>query len=157
LRKDRVIKTFKVFPLFALLVLRIGLVANDQTAVLAARPSQEEPPLRLSEPTEAIVADLESYIPGYMREQGIPGVGIALIRDGEVVWTEGFGVANAIARQPVTPETAFEVASTSKVMTAYTALRLVDQGNLSLDEPLNVYLPEPLELPQNSGDRVKTV
>jgi CubicO group peptidase (beta-lactamase class C family) len=114
-------KTFKVFPLLALLVLLIGLVANDQTAVLAARPSQEEPPLRLSEPTEAIVADLESYIPGYMREQGIPGVGIALIRDGEVVWTEGFGVANAITRQPVTPETAFEVASNSKVVTAYTA------------------------------------
>jgi CubicO group peptidase (beta-lactamase class C family) len=136
-------KKFQVFPLLALLVLLITIVANDQTAVLAARPSQEEPPLRLSEPTEAIVADLESYIPGYMREQSIPGVGIALIRDGEVVWTEGFGVANALTRRPVTPDTLFEVASNSKVVTAYIALRLVDEGLLSLDEPLNDYLPEP--------------
>ncbi len=134
---------FKVSSLLALLVLLIGMVANAQTAALAVRPSQQESPLRLSEPVEAIVADLESYIPEYMREQDIPGVAIALIRDGEVVWTEGFGVANALTRQSITPETLFEVASNSKVVTAYIALRLVDQGLLSLDEPLNAYLLEP--------------
>jgi CubicO group peptidase (beta-lactamase class C family) len=112
-------KRFQVFPLLALLVLLITIVANDQTAVLAARSSQQEPPLRLSEPTEAIVADLESYIPEYMREEDIPGVSIALIREGQIVWTEGFGVVNAITRQPVAPETVFEVASNSKVVTAY--------------------------------------
>ena len=119
----------------ALLVLLIGMGANVQTATLAAKPSQQESPLRLSEPIEAIVADLERYIPEYMREQNIPGVAIALIRDGDVVWTEGFGVANVLTRQPITPETLFEVASNSKVVTAYIALRLVDQGVLSLDEP----------------------
>jgi CubicO group peptidase (beta-lactamase class C family) len=134
---------FKDSPLLALLVLLAGMVANAQTAALAAKPSQQEPPLRLSEPVEAIAADLESYIPEYMREQDIPGVAIALIRDGEVVWTEDFGVANTLTRQPITPETLFEVASNSKVVTAYIALWLVDQGVLSLDEPLNDYLPEP--------------
>ena len=137
----RSVLSIKASSLLALLVFLIGMVANDHTATLAARPSQESP-LRLSEPVEAIVADLESYIPEYMREQDIPGVAIALIRDGEVVWTEGFGVANALTRQPITPETLFEVASNSKVVTAYIALRLVDQGLLSLDEPLNTYLPE---------------
>jgi CubicO group peptidase (beta-lactamase class C family) len=145
---------FKVFPLLALLVLLIGLVADDQTAALAARPSQQEPPLRLSEPTEAIVTDLEDYIPDYMHEKNIPGVAIALIRDGEIVWTEGFGVANAITRKPVTPETPFEVASNSKVVTAYIALRLVDQGKLSLDEPLNAYLSEPWLPPSEYRDTI---
>jgi hypothetical protein len=56
-------KDIQSFPLLALLVLLIGPVANDQTAVLAARPSQEEPPLRLSEPTEAIVFSLEPTWP----------------------------------------------------------------------------------------------
>jgi CubicO group peptidase (beta-lactamase class C family) len=78
-----------------------------------------------------------------MREQDIPGVAIALIGDGETVWTEGFGVANAFTRRPITPQTLFEVASNSKVVTAYIALRLVDQGRLSLDGPLNAYLSEP--------------
>jgi CubicO group peptidase (beta-lactamase class C family) len=100
-------------------------------------------PLRHSEPVDAIVSDLESFIPEYMRAQNTPGVAIALIRDSAVVWTKGFGVANAITGKPVTSETLFEIASNSKVVTAYIALRLVDQGLLSLDEPLNVYLSEP--------------
>jgi CubicO group peptidase (beta-lactamase class C family) len=134
---------FKVSSLLVSLVFLIGIAANIQAETLPAQASQEELPLRLSEPVEAIVADLKSYIPEYMREQNIPGVGIALIRDGEVVWTDGFGVANVLTRKAVTPDTVFEVASNSKVVTAYIALRLVDHGLLSLDEPLNSYLPEP--------------
>ena len=68
---------------------------------------------------------------------------IALIRDGKVVWAEGFGVANTLTGEPVTADTVFEVASNSKVVTAYTALRLVEQGLLSLDEPVETYLAEP--------------
>ena len=128
----RIMMRFKVFSLFALLVLPIGMVANAQTAALAAKPSQQEPPLRLFEPVETIVAELESYVPEYMREQNIPGVAIALIRDGEVVWTKGFGVANMLTRRPITPETLFEVASNSKVVTAYITLRLVGQVNFCL-------------------------
>jgi CubicO group peptidase (beta-lactamase class C family) len=145
---------FKALSLLALLVFHIGMVMNAQTAALAVWPSQQEPPLRLSEPVEAIVDDLERYIPEYMREQNIPGVAIALIRNGEVVWTEGFGVANTLTRRPVTPETLFEVASNSKVVTAYIALWLVDQGVLSLDEPLNAYLPEPWLPPSQYRDTI---
>jgi CubicO group peptidase (beta-lactamase class C family) len=119
------------------------MVTTVQTATLAARPTQQESPLRHSEPLEAIIADLEGFIPEYMRDQDIPGVAIALIRDGEMVWREGFGVANAFTNQPIRPDTLFEVASNSKIVTAYIALRLVDQGLLSLDEPLSGYLPEP--------------
>jgi CubicO group peptidase (beta-lactamase class C family) len=136
-------KMLKFCSVLAALVLLIPMVANVQTATLSAKRSQEELPLRLSEPVEAIAADLESYIPGYMRDEKIPGVGIALIRDGELVWTEGFGVTNVFTRQAVTPDSVFEVASNSKVVTAYIALRLVDQGLLALDEPLNGYLAEP--------------
>lgn len=132
-----------LFSLLVLLFLLVGIVVNNQANMTLSKASQEALPLRLSEPVEAVVADLEAFIPDYMREQNIPGVGIALIRDGEVVWTEGFGVTNAFMREAVTPVTVFELASNSKVVTAYIALRLVDQGLLSLDEPLNAYLPEP--------------
>jgi len=76
----------------------------------------------MSEPLEEVVADLETFIPAYMDQEDIPGVSVALIRNGEVVWTEGFGVANALIKKPVTQETLFEVASNSKVVTAYIAL-----------------------------------
>ena len=133
----------KMLTRLALLAAVLGMVAYGQGTAFAATPPGQEPPLRLSEPIDVVIADLERNIPAYMREEDIPGLAIALIRDGEVVWTQGFGVANAITRRPVTPETLFEVASNSKVVTAYIALRLVDQGILSLDEPLNAYLPEP--------------
>jgi len=133
----------KILSLLALFAIVLGIVAYGQTVTLAATPSWQERPLRLSEPVEAIVIDLEKYIPEYIHEKDIPGVAIALIRDGKVVWTEGFGIVNTIITKPTTSETLFEVASNSKVVTAYIALRLVDQGRLSLDEPLNTYLPEP--------------
>ncbi len=140
------------FSLLVLLFLLVGSVVNNQADMTLAQSAQEALPLRQSEPVEAVVADLESFIPAYMHEQNIPGVGIALIRDGEVVWTEGFGVTNAFTREAVTPDTIFEVASNSKAVTAYIALRLVDQGVLSLDEPLNTYLPEPWLPPSEYRD-----
>jgi CubicO group peptidase (beta-lactamase class C family) len=143
---------YKVFSWLVVLVSLIGMLANDLTITLAKSLPQQEPPLRLSEPVEAIVADLEGYIPAYMAEQHIPGVTIALIRDGEVAWTGSFGVANALTRRPVTAKTVFEWASNSKVVTAYIALRLVDQGLLSLDQPLNSYLPEPWLPPSEYRD-----
>jgi CubicO group peptidase (beta-lactamase class C family) len=116
------------------------LACGGQTA---ASPTQREIPLRSAEPVDAIIADMERFILRYLRDEDVPGLSIALIHDGRVAWTEGFGVANAITGRPVTPEMAFEVASNSKVVTAYAALRLVDQGLLSLDEPLNACLGNP--------------
>ncbi|MCP3974538.1 MAG: beta-lactamase family protein [bacterium] len=111
--------------------------------VLAYQQIPEEPPLRHTEPLEAVVADLEEYIPIQLDSSRVPGLAIALVRDGQVAWAEGFGVANRITGTPVTPDTAFEAASISKVVTAYTALRLVDQGRLTLDEPLSDSLVTP--------------
>jgi CubicO group peptidase (beta-lactamase class C family) len=102
-----------------------------------------DPPLRLGEKTETIATDLDEFVPKYLQEQDIPGVSITLIRDHQAVWSAGYGVANSITKKPVTPDTVFAMASNSKVLTTYIALRLVDRGRLSLDQPLNSYLPEP--------------
>ena len=98
--------------------------------------SGQDPPLRASQPVETIASDLEGFVPRYMHDQKIPGVSVALVSDFRVAWKKGFGVSNAITRDPVTEDTVFEVASNSKVVTAYVALRLVDMGRLSLDNSL---------------------
>jgi CubicO group peptidase (beta-lactamase class C family) len=89
------------------------------------------------------VSDIERFLPEYIDSHQIPGVAVALIQDESVAWTRGFGVANAITKRPLTDESLFEVASNSKVVAAYIALRMVDQGMLDLDEPLNGYLNNP--------------
>lgn len=154
---------FKIFTLLTLLAMLLGLTACGTKAMpttteqkQTATPTEGalEPPLRLLEPVETVIADLEHYIPERMRKGDIPGLAIALIHDGEMVWTKGFGVANTVTGQPVTPETVFEAASHSKVVAAYTAIRLVEQGELSLNEPLTAYLSEPWLPPSEYGDQI---
>ena len=72
-------------------------------------------PFRSYEPPDSIITDLKSYIPERMSEGNVPGLAIALIRDFQVIWIEGFGVTNRITKKPVTIETVFEVASISKI------------------------------------------
>jgi len=91
-------------------------------------------------PTGEAIQKLESDIPVLLERSDVPGMSIALIRDGKVVWSKGFGVSNAVTKKPVTTTTIFEAASLSKPVFAYAVLRLVDEGRLNLDTPLNKYL-----------------
>lgn len=88
----------------------------------------------------SILTDLKKYIPEYRQNQNIPGVSIALVNDDTVVWAQGYGFVNSITKKSVNTNTLFEIASISKVVTAYIALRLVDEGKLSIDRPLLSYL-----------------
>lgn len=114
----------------------------------------QDVPLRVSEPVEVVIADLKSYIPARMKEAEIPGLSVALIRHNQIVWTEGFGVTNRLTGTPVTSKTVFEVASISKVITAYSALRLVEEGILSVDEPVHNYLKKPWLPSSDFGDKI---
>jgi len=137
------VRLFRVLSCALFFCLFAGFASGSSSSVAISVAPSDAPPLRLSESLGEVVTDLEGFIPEFMGEQRIPGLAIALIRNGEIAWQEGFGVANVITRRPVTADTLFEVASNGKVLTAYIALRLVDQGVLSLDAPLNSYLSEP--------------
>ena len=93
-----------------------------------------------SKSTSAAIASLEKDIPELMKLADVPGLSAVLIRNGKIVWSKGFGVQNAETKEAVTNETVFEAASLSKVVFAYGVLKLVDQGKLDLDTPLNKYL-----------------
>lgn len=97
----------------------------------------QQPPMA---PTNEAIRRLETDIPVLLEKSDVPGMSIALIRGGRVVWSRGFGVSNAVTKKPVTTNTIFEAASLSKPVFAYAVLRLVDEGKLNLDTPLNKYL-----------------
>ena len=90
------------------------------------------------EPTEVerTVNTLESSIPVLMEQARIPGLQIALIDDGVVVWEEGFGTTNSTGGDPVTTDTIFEAASLTKPLFAYAVLMMVDDGIIDLDQPI---------------------
>src|SRR5688500_8473746 len=70
-----------------------------------------------------------------------PGMSVAVVRDTQVIYAKGFGWADVEARRPVTPQTIFYNASTTKSFTGLAAVLLDEQGRLDLDAPLSRYLP----------------
>ena len=102
---------------------------------------QSPRPLQGSARLEEIVARLERSVPQWMKEGDVPGLSIALVRDGEVAWNHAFGVKNSRTKEPVADSTVFEAASLSKPVFAYAVMKLVDSGKFDLDKPLNQYLP----------------
>ena len=92
----------------------------------------------------AVVADLEAYLPQLITKARVPGLQVALIREGKIVWHGSYGVRSFKTGDPVTDDTIFEAASLTKPFFAYYVMKLVDQGVLSLDKPLLSYMPRTL-------------
>jgi CubicO group peptidase (beta-lactamase class C family) len=91
-----------------------------------------------------IVGELEKLIPRLMEESVVPGVSMAIVRDGKLLWRRGFGVKDSFTREPVDDDTVFEAASVSKTVFAYAALKLCESGVIGLDTPLAKYAPKPI-------------
>jgi CubicO group peptidase (beta-lactamase class C family) len=104
-------------------------------------PSPPTAPLKTHIEQAKLIARLEALLPQLMKEGEVPGLAIALIRDGEVVWHHGFGVKDSKTKDPVDDATVFEAASLSKPVFACAVLNLVDAGKFDLDKPLNKYMP----------------
>jgi len=71
-----------------------------------------------------------------------PGLSMAVVRDGKIVYSRGYGMANLEYGVPNTPSTIFHSASLSKQFTAFSIQLLAQEGKLSLDDPVRKYLPE---------------
>jgi CubicO group peptidase (beta-lactamase class C family) len=94
------------------------------------------PPLDRTK-TEAVDRILDAW----MKKSGIPGLSAAIALDGEVVWSHGYGIADVENSVAAKPETVYRSASIGKPITATAAMRLVEQGKLDLDTPVERYCP----------------
>lgn len=91
-----------------------------------------------------------------MRELKVPGVSVAVFRDGRVEWTRGWGVADVESGRKVERDTRFQAASISKPVAAAVALALVSRGRLSLESPINGHLNS-WKLPENEHTKTTPV
>lgn len=102
---------------------------------MSSRATQEDIP--------AAAADeqLDQELARLVAEHGVQTAGVGVIRNGELVWTGYYGEQSTGV--PASRETLFNVASISKVITTEAVLRLVDEGRLSLDEPMAEHWVDP--------------
>lgn len=89
-----------------------------------------------------VAKGITSTIETEMKENGVPGGAVAIVRDGEVVYQHVFGVRSAEEKVPVTAETLFRLGSTTKMLTSFVALNAAAKGELDLDASVGKYLPE---------------
>lgn len=91
-----------------------------------------------------------------MKHYGIPGVSIAVIHNHEIAWVKAYGVMDKESEEPVTTQTLFQASAMSIPVSAYGALRLVEQNKVGLDENINRYLKS-WKVPENEFTKDKKV
>jgi CubicO group peptidase (beta-lactamase class C family) len=84
---------------------------------------------------------IDRFIETYRDYYGIPGVSLALIKDGKLVYHKTYGVRNTMTGEKVDDETLFEAASITKPVFALAVEKLAERGVINLDRPLYEYLP----------------
>lgn len=85
---------------------------------------------------------VDDYLQAQMARNHIPGLAVAVVRKGKVVKLKGYGLANLEWEQPVRPDTAFQLASSTKPFTGALLLRLAEEGKLALDDSVLRFLPD---------------
>lgn len=86
--------------------------------------------------------NLAEWLDQLRKEWHVPGLGISVVRDGEVIFCEGFGRRDVEQGLKVTPTTRFAIGSTTKAFTCTAMAMLVDEGVLGWDTPIRNYLPD---------------
>jgi CubicO group peptidase (beta-lactamase class C family) len=92
--------------------------------------------------TGALPNDLDAYAARILREFAVPGLAVAVVKDGQVVWSKGYGVRKLGEAAPVDEHTLFGIASNSKAFTAAALAMMVDEGKLRWDDRVIEHLPQ---------------
>jgi CubicO group peptidase (beta-lactamase class C family) len=91
---------------------------------------------------DGVATKVDDYIRAEMQTQQIPGLSLAVIRNGEIVIARGYGMANVEHQVPVKPETIFQSGSMGKQFTATAVMMLVEEGKISLDDKITKYFTD---------------
>ena len=112
---------------------RLLLVAIIASAMVA--PSAQAPTRPPGTP-EAV----DAFVLAEMARMHIPGLSLAVVKEGKVVKAKGYGFADVERREPVTPETVFKIGSISKTLLATGIMLLAQEGKLTVDDPISKHL-----------------
>ena len=111
-----------------LLILTLGLLLCCETA-------------QLQETKDDKAKRVDQFFEQFSKE-GSPGAAVAIVKDGEIIYKQGYGLANLEYDIPNSPSTVFHIASVSKQFTCFAALLLAEEGKLSMDDDIRKYIPE---------------
>src|SRR5467141_734140 len=89
-----------------------------------------------------------------LTKAGSPGCALGVYRDGKILYSKGYGLANLEESVAITPQTVFDIGSTSKQFTAASILLLEQQGKLSINDDVRKYIPELPDYSKSGGTKI---
>jgi len=144
------------------LMLLIGSIpAADQISEepffdrLGSAPERQRSETSVTSVSNLDSTELDTYIERAMMTYNVPGVSAVIVKEGEIIWSGTYGMANIKFGIPVTDSTLFMLASVSKTVTGLALLQLWEAGEFDLDDDINDYQPFPIVNP-NYPDRTIT-
>ncbi len=111
----------------------IGVLLVTFVALSAIKPAYAQ---------SDFAGQVDHYLADQMEKDHIPGVSVAVVQNGQIVFAKGYGLANVELLTPATDNTVYELMSVSKQFTATAIMMLVEQGHVALDDKINKYLPD---------------
>lgn len=93
-------------------------------------------------PISAEADKIDDYVSAQMRQLHIPGLSLAIVRDGRITKAQGYGFANLELKSRATEETVYEIGSNTKQFTAAAIMMLVEDGKVHIEDPITKYFPE---------------
>src|SRR5262245_31114861 len=118
----------------------LAAVLSIVVSTLAAAPAGAAPAAAADASTTSL-SSLDAFIESAMKDWRVPGLGLAVVRDGEVVLARGYGVRALGKTDAVDADTIFAIGSSSKAFTAACVGLLVDQKKVDWDDPVTKHLP----------------
>jgi len=91
---------------------------------------------------DGVGARVDDYVKAEMQKEHVPGVSLAVIKDGQIVYAKGYGFANVEHQVPAKPETIYQSGSVGKQFTAMAVMMLVEEGKIGLDDKINKYFTD---------------
>lgn len=96
--------------------------------------------MRTGVPTEEFASHMDERIPALIKHYKIPGCSIAIVKGGEIVWTQSYGYADIASGRKLTVDTPMSVQSITKSVTSWGVMRLAEKGLIDLNAPASQYL-----------------
>jgi CubicO group peptidase (beta-lactamase class C family) len=136
------IRRVSVSGVLAVFVWAAAAAAVAQKPTGAAPAPSAPAAAKQAAPAVPPLADFDAAVTRMMANWKVPGVAIAVVKDGKVILSRGYGLRDVANKLPVTTKTMFPIASITKSFTVATLASLSSEGKLDWDKPVRDYLPE---------------
>jgi CubicO group peptidase (beta-lactamase class C family) len=124
----------RILVLLTTLLISAPVIAADETS----EPTLDE--LLAHPDVGGALAIIDAWIDGRKMFERIPGISVGIVRDQDLLWTNGYGYSNLETRRPADADTLYSICSISKLFTAVGIMQLRDQDKLRLSDPVNDHL-----------------